>query len=364
MSHDRSCVPRPRGRVGRSLAGARLAGRTATRIVIASGAPVSRPRHAFGNQPGRLPATLLRALCAELSDPGRYRRAKDYARDGAVIDIDVRPGVVVGAGARESALAVRVTIVRRSRSTTPATSGDGSPVMLIPERTELAVSCTCPDADSGAMCKHALALLLVLADEVSIEPELLARWRAAGGAAPAGTVRLRGRAARSPTHAEPDRAGTVAAAAPRAGARRRARTTARLADADRRAGTDGPVGAGGAAHAAGTRRRDVGRARPGPRRRHRNGPPHAAAGDHLLSTSVERSECSAPRPMRTAAPPGPTAMATPARGGFSRRVVTIAPGDRRPYVDGDWRDALVVIVRGAVELECTAAAAGGSTPGR
>ena len=57
--------------------------------------------------------------------------------------------------------------------------------------------------------------------------------------------------------------------------------------------------------------------------------------------------------MRTAAAPGPPAMATLARGGFSRRVVTIAPGDRRPYVDGDWRDALVVIVRGAVDLECT-----------
>jgi hypothetical protein len=46
-------------------------------------------------------------------------------------------------------------------------------------------------------------------------------------------------------------------------------------------------------------------------------------------------------------------MVTLARGGFSRRVVTIAPGDRRPYVDEDWRDALVVIVRGAVDLECT-----------
>ena len=48
-------------------------------------------------------------------------------------------------------------------------------------------------------------------------------------------------------------------------------------------------------------------------------------------------------------------MSTLARGGFSRRVVTIAPGDRRPYVDTDWRDALVVIVRGAVDLECTRA---------
>jgi len=153
---------------------------------------VSRPRHAFGAQPGRLPATLLRALCAELSDPARYRRAKDYARDGAVIDLDVRPGAVVGEvlGSRRSPY--RVTIAADPVDDAAAAT---SPVMLLPERTELAVACTCPDADSGAMCKHALALLLVFADEVSIEPELLVRWRASGGSAAAGTVRLRGRGA-------------------------------------------------------------------------------------------------------------------------------------------------------------------------
>lgn len=46
-------------------------------------------------------------------------------------------------------------------------------------------------------------------------------------------------------------------------------------------------------------------------------------------------------------------MVTQVRDGFSRRVVTIAPGDRRPYVDEDWRDALVMIAHGAVDLECT-----------
>ena len=57
---------------------------------------MSRPRRSLGNQPGRLVATMLRALAAELSDPGRYARAKAYARDGAVIEIDIRPGVVAG----------------------------------------------------------------------------------------------------------------------------------------------------------------------------------------------------------------------------------------------------------------------------
>ena len=136
------------------------------------------PSRASAPSPGRLPATLLRALCAELADPARYRRAKDYARDGAVIDLDVRPGAVVGEvlGSRRDA----VPGDARGRSRRRRRHGAPARVMLIPERTELAVACTCPDADSGAMCKHALALLLVLADEVSIEPELLARWRSAG----------------------------------------------------------------------------------------------------------------------------------------------------------------------------------------
>jgi quercetin dioxygenase-like cupin family protein len=36
---------------------------------------------------------------------------------------------------------------------------------------------------------------------------------------------------------------------------------------------------------------------------------------------------------------------------FELRVITIEPGGERAYDDADWRDALVVIERGAVELE-------------
>jgi hypothetical protein len=146
---------------------------------------VSRPRRSFGNQPGRLVATMLRALAAELSDPGRYSRAKSYARDGAVIEIDVRPEVVSGLvlGSRRDPYEVLIAAdpapadeIERADPTTI-----GSMTMLIPGRDELAVSCSCPDADGspGVMCKHAVALLLVLADETSVEPELLHRWRTA-----------------------------------------------------------------------------------------------------------------------------------------------------------------------------------------
>ena len=37
---------------------------------------------------------------------------------------------------------------------------------------------------------------------------------------------------------------------------------------------------------------------------------------------------------------------------FERRTVTVAPGSTRPYRESEWVDALVVVERGAVELEC------------
>jgi hypothetical protein len=36
---------------------------------------------------------------------------------------------------------------------------------------------------------------------------------------------------------------------------------------------------------------------------------------------------------------------------FERRVVTLAAGQRRPYDEAEWEDALVVVEAGAVELE-------------
>jgi hypothetical protein len=36
---------------------------------------------------------------------------------------------------------------------------------------------------------------------------------------------------------------------------------------------------------------------------------------------------------------------------FELRVFTVAPGCARPYAEPDWRDALVVVTRGEIELE-------------
>ena len=67
--------------------------RRAARPRAAGDAVVSPPRRSVGTDPaGRLPAAMLRALAAELSDPGRFSRAKAYAHDGAVIDIAIEAG--------------------------------------------------------------------------------------------------------------------------------------------------------------------------------------------------------------------------------------------------------------------------------
>jgi len=123
---------------------------------------------------------MLRALSAELSEPGRYSRGKGYARDGAVIDIEVHPGEVAGEvlGSRREPYRVLLRADALAGGDVPnSLTAAAGVVALIPDRSEMSVRCSCPDADGGVMCKHAIAVLLVFADEVSIEPELLGRWR-------------------------------------------------------------------------------------------------------------------------------------------------------------------------------------------
>jgi hypothetical protein len=126
---------------------------------------------------------MLRALAAELADPARFTRAKAYARDGLVLDIQVEPGVVRGEvqGSRYDPYVTELHVAGADRD------GSARPevALLIPDRDEIAASCTCPDSDTwgGAFCKHVLATVLVLADEITLEPGLLAHWRSSAPAA-------------------------------------------------------------------------------------------------------------------------------------------------------------------------------------
>ena len=128
---------------------------------------MTRPRKPFGaNHPGRLPATMIKVLAAEMSDPTRLRRGKQYAKDGSVLDIVIDPGTVT-------------CEIQGSRSTpyiavVAVTPGDGMPL-----RRDVKYTCTCPDNDNwdDYACKHVVATLFTLSDEFLLEPQLLDLWR-------------------------------------------------------------------------------------------------------------------------------------------------------------------------------------------
>lgn len=128
---------------------------------------MSRPRKPYGpNPPGRLMGTMIKVLAAEMSDQGRLARGKRYWSDDAVIDIVVGHGSVTAEvqGSRSEPYVVTIE----------AAGGSG-----VPGKRDVWAQCTCPDdASTGAdLCKHAVAVFFALADEVSIDPELVDRWR-------------------------------------------------------------------------------------------------------------------------------------------------------------------------------------------
>ena len=125
-----------------------------------------KPRKPYGaNPPGRLPATMIKVLAAELSDQGRLSRGKRYWAEDAVVDIVVGHGAVTAVimGSRPDPYVVTIE----------ATQGTG-----VPSKREVWITCTCPDDGvETEACKHAVAALFALSDEVAIEPVLVERWR-------------------------------------------------------------------------------------------------------------------------------------------------------------------------------------------
>lgn len=109
---------------------------------------------------------MMKVLAAEMSDPSRLRRGKQYAKDGSVLDIVIDPGTVT-------------CEIQGSRSTpyiavVAVTPGNGMPL-----RRDVRYTCTCPDNDNwdNYACKHVVATMFTLSDEFLLEPELLDVWR-------------------------------------------------------------------------------------------------------------------------------------------------------------------------------------------
>jgi hypothetical protein len=76
------------------------------------------------------------------------------------------------------------------------------------------------------------------------------------------------------------------------------------------------------------------------------------ARDPARRTDEFRSPAASQASMRDDEPLSLAALAMSAP--FARVFVTVEPGRPRPYDAAEWRDALVVVETGALELECTA----------
>jgi hypothetical protein len=109
---------------------------------------------------------MMKVLAAEMSDPARLRRGKQYAKDGSVLDIVIDPGTVT-------------CEIQGSRSTPYIAMVEVRPGDGMPLRRDVQFTCTCPDDDNwdGYACKHVVATLFTLSDEFLMEPELLDLWR-------------------------------------------------------------------------------------------------------------------------------------------------------------------------------------------
>ena len=116
---------------------------------------------------------LFATLAAEMADPDRFRRGRAYVRQQAVLDVTVEPGVARGdvQGSRSEPY----TVIIRTRPVRRAAAAAGRLNALVPRPDDLSIACTCPDW--GAPCKHGVAVLLALGDELVRRPELLAVWR-------------------------------------------------------------------------------------------------------------------------------------------------------------------------------------------
>lgn len=117
------------------------------------------------NRPGAWLGARLSVLAAETAEPDRFSRGRQYLRDGAVVSLEVDTQVVRSTVQGSVAEPYRVE-VRWVPSFRPGP---------LPRRSELQTSCSCPDP--VGCCKHAVAVLLALAEAVGDEPSLLDDWR-------------------------------------------------------------------------------------------------------------------------------------------------------------------------------------------
>ena len=130
-------------------------------------------RSADSEREAKLLATMLNVLVTGASDQSRLTRGRTYARQGAVIGLEVLPGIITASVQGSRARPYDVT-VRVGAAEPPLT-----PISLVPDHDEVGFTCSCPDWDDP--CKHAVAVMIAFADAVADNPTLVRVWRGRGG---------------------------------------------------------------------------------------------------------------------------------------------------------------------------------------
>lgn len=127
---------------------------------------------------GKLASTMLSVSIASMAEPGRFRRGRMLQIDGAVLRLEIDAGTV--RGTVQGSVADPYTVVVSAPTVDRPITHDGElPAAMVtglmPRPGELLTSCTCPDPDDP--CKHSIAALVALAEQVATQPDLLLAWR-------------------------------------------------------------------------------------------------------------------------------------------------------------------------------------------
>lgn len=147
-----------------------------------------RPPHRpiGGQAPYALAGTMMRVVAAELTDSGRFMRARRLQEERSIATIDVTAGVLSGSvqGSDPQPYDVRWDCLRltshaEQRRRALALDHPNRATQLVPGAADLRATCTCVDATSlgSGVCKHAIAVLLEFADDIAVDATRLADWR-------------------------------------------------------------------------------------------------------------------------------------------------------------------------------------------
>lgn len=110
-------------------------------------------------------ARELANMAIDIGDPGRMSRARKLHRAGQVGAVHVESGrLSTTVFEDDSSFDVTVSL------SLPLRKG-----MLVPNATSVSTT-TCGCEDEGVVCKHVLAAVLALAEEVEASPEILKLW--------------------------------------------------------------------------------------------------------------------------------------------------------------------------------------------